>query len=103
MFTSCYSFVKKAFFYFFFICFPEWKDNYILFSINIVRFSSKARGQIRGPQVSDSLTGKPTSDYPGRSICVGSSLEVQWVGLNPLTAGNLDSIPGRGTKIPQAV
>ena len=32
----------------------------------------------------------------------GNSLEVQWLGLWALTAGGLGSIPGRGTKIPQA-
>ena len=97
MFTSRYSSVKKAFFYFFFIFFPEWKDNYILFSINIVTFSSKTRRQIKGPQVSDSLTEKPTSDYAGKNTCVGTSLVVPWLGLSPLTAGNLGSKPGGGT------
>ena len=82
---------------FFFIFFPEWKDNYILFSINVVTFSSKTRRQIKGPQVSDSLTEKPTSDYAGKNTCVGTSLVVQWLGLSPLTAVNLGSKPGGGT------
>ena len=33
----------------------------------------------------------------------GNSLVVQWLGLSALTAEGLGSIPGRGTKIPQAV
>ena len=32
----------------------------------------------------------------------GSSLEVQWLGLCAPTAGGMGSIPGHGTKIPQA-
>ena len=32
----------------------------------------------------------------------GNSLVVQWLGLGALTAGTRGSIPGRGTKIPQA-
>ena len=31
---------------------------------------------------------------------VGNSLTVQWLGLGSLSAGDLDSIPGQGTKIP---
>ena len=31
------------------------------------------------------------------------SLAIQWLRLRALTAENLGSIPGRGTKIPQAV
>ena len=34
---------------------------------------------------------------------LGKSLAVQWLGLHALTADGLDSIPGQGTKIPQAV
>ena len=34
---------------------------------------------------------------------VGNSLAVQWLGLHALTAEGPGSIPGRGTKIPQAV
>ena len=34
---------------------------------------------------------------------VGNSLAVQWLGLHALTAEGLGSIPGQGTKIPQAV
>ena len=33
---------------------------------------------------------------------LGTSLAVQWLGLRALTAEGLGSIPGRGTKIPQA-
>ena len=33
---------------------------------------------------------------------VGNSLVVQWLGLDPFTAGAWGLIPGRGTKIPQA-
>ena len=33
---------------------------------------------------------------------VGNSLEVQWLGLHVLTAEVSGSIPGQGTKIPQA-
>ena len=33
---------------------------------------------------------------------LGNSLAVQWLGLQPLTAQGLGSIPGWGTKIPQA-
>ena len=32
----------------------------------------------------------------------GNSLVVQWLGLRAFTAEGLGSIPGRGTKIPQA-
>ena len=33
---------------------------------------------------------------------LGNSLAVQWLGLHAFTAENMGSIPGRGTKIPQA-
>ena len=33
---------------------------------------------------------------------IGNSLVVQWLGLCISTAGGPGSIPGRGTKIPQA-
>ena len=33
----------------------------------------------------------------------GNSLAVQWLGLCASTAGGPSSIPGRGTKIPQAL
>ena len=33
---------------------------------------------------------------------IGNSLAVQWLGLHALTAQGPDSIPGQGTKIPQA-
>ena len=35
--------------------------------------------------------------------CVGNSLVVQWLGLCAFTAESLGSVPGWGTKIPQAV
>ena len=34
---------------------------------------------------------------------IGNSLVVQWLGLHAFTAEDLGSIPGWGTKIPQAV
>ena len=33
----------------------------------------------------------------------GNSLAVQWLGLRTSTAGDTSSIPGQGTKIPQAM
>ena len=33
---------------------------------------------------------------------IGNSLVVQWLGLHASTEGGMASIPGRGTKIPQA-
>ena len=33
---------------------------------------------------------------------MGTSLAVQWLGLHASTAAGTGSIPGRGTKIPQA-
>ena len=36
-------------------------------------------------------------------MAFGNSLVVQWLGLSAFTAEGLGSIPGRGTKIPQAV
>ena len=36
-------------------------------------------------------------------MAVGNSLAVQWLGLHAFTAEAAGSIPGRGTKIPQAV
>ena len=33
---------------------------------------------------------------------LGNSLAVQWLGFHAFTAENMGSIPGRGTKIPQA-
>ena len=35
-------------------------------------------------------------------VSVGNSLAVQWLGLCTFTAEGTGSIPGRGTKIPQA-
>ena len=34
---------------------------------------------------------------------LGNSLVVQWLGLHIFTASGLGSIPGQGTKIPQAI
>ena len=40
---------------------------------------------------------------PGsKRICLGSSLEVQWLDLGTFTAEGLGSMPSQGTKIPQA-
>ena len=36
------------------------------------------------------------------STAQGNSLAIQWLGLHTLTAEGPGSIPGRGTKIPQA-
>ena len=33
---------------------------------------------------------------------MGDSLAIQWLGLHMLTAEDPGSIPGRGTKVPQA-
>lgn len=33
---------------------------------------------------------------------IGTSLEVQWLGLHSSLAGGMDSISGQGIKIPQA-
>ena len=41
--------------------------------------------------------------YPILYRKFGSSLMVQWLGYHALTAADPDSIPGQGTKIPQAV
>ena len=37
-----------------------------------------------------------------KSYCFGNSLAVQWLGLGDFTAEGVGSIPGWGTKIPQA-
>ena len=37
-----------------------------------------------------------------RNQSLGNSLAVQWLGLHALTAEGTDSVPGWGTKIPQA-
>ena len=42
------------------------------------------------------------AELPLESVTVGNSLLVQWFGLIALTAEGLGSIPGQGTKIPQA-
>ena len=39
---------------------------------------------------------------PGKKTCKGNSLAVQWLGLRALTAEDPGSIPGQGTKLPQA-
>ena len=47
----------------------------------------------------------PASHNPGSGPFYrggGSSLVVQWLGLRAPTAGDMGSIPGWGTKIPQA-
>ena len=41
-------------------------------------------------------------DTEGQKSKAGNSLAVQWLGLHAFTARALGSIPGRGTKIPQA-
>ena len=41
-------------------------------------------------------------DHPIKVYKVGNSPVVQWLGLRVLTAEGLGSIPGQGTKIPQA-
>ena len=41
--------------------------------------------------------------FEGKESGLGTSLAVQWLGLRASTAGDVGSIPGRGTKIPQAV
>ena len=38
-----------------------------------------------------------------RKVNPGNSLAVQWLGLRAFTAEDVGSIPGRGTKVPQAV
>ena len=38
-----------------------------------------------------------------KNFLIGTSLSVQWIGLLASTAGGSGAIPGRGTKIPQAV
>ena len=37
-----------------------------------------------------------------KSICIGTSLAVQWLRLHTSTAGGTGLIPGQGTKIPHA-
>ena len=39
---------------------------------------------------------------PAKTQILGNSLVVQWLGLFAFTAKDLGSIPGQGTKIPQA-
>ena len=42
------------------------------------------------------------AELPLESVTVGNSLLVQWLALSALTAEGLGSIPGQGTRIPQA-
>ena len=49
----------------------------------------------------DPLKAKNTS-FPVSQFCPGHSLAVHWLGFCALTAEDLGSIPGQGTKIPQA-
>ena len=44
----------------------------------------------------------PFSKLRYNSHIIGNSLAVQWLGLRASTAGGMGSIPGWGTKIPQA-
>ena len=44
-----------------------------------------------------------SSHTAGKDYWGGNSLEVQWLGLRAFTAEGPGSIPGRETKIPQAV
>ena len=51
------------------------------------------------------LTGKAEQGQglvPGKRYPVGNSVAVQWLGLGASTAGGTGSIPGQGTRIPQA-
>ena len=52
------------------------------------------------------LTQKPQGHGDGKRVKnkkLGNTLAVQWLGLRAFTAEGPHSIPGRGTKIPQAV
>ena len=55
---------------------------------------SKADSQARGNK---------RKTNPFDFLKIGSSLVVQWLGFRAFTVRGLDSIPGRGTKIPQAL
>ena len=50
----------------------------------------------------DPLKAKNTS-FLVNQFCPGNSLAVQWLGCRALTAEGPSSIPGQGTKIPQAL
>ena len=57
------------------------------------------------PAASTSASSQQSSLLPQVSSLnptVGNSLAVQWLGLCAFTAEGLGSIPGEGTKIPQA-
>ena len=43
------------------------------------------------------------TEFPSQEIIPGNSLMVQWLRLGVFTAVGLGLIPGRGTKIPQAM
>ena len=43
----------------------------------------------------------PIKQISSRSLVLGNSLAVQWLGLGAFTAKSLGSIPGQGTKIQQ--
>ena len=45
---------------------------------------------------------RPESILSLKTVLMGNSLVVQWLGLSTFTAEGLGSIPGQGTKIPQA-
>ena len=40
--------------------------------------------------------------YSSKNVCSGVSLVVQWLRLHTSSAGDSGSIPGQGTKIPDA-
>ena len=45
---------------------------------------------------------KKEISFPFFKVKPGNSLVIQWLGLSALTARGLGSVPGQGTKIPQA-
>ena len=59
------------------------------------------QGLFQGVSSSHQVTTRDTEMR--KSKCQGSSLVVQWLGLCTFTARGLGSIPGRGTKILQAI
>ena len=44
----------------------------------------------------------PWDTVKASKVTLGTSLEVQWLGLDASTAGGTGSIPGQGTKMPHA-
>ena len=48
------------------------------------------------------LSPQLSSVFAAQKRAIGTSLAVQWLGLRTSTAGGTGSIPGRGTKTPQA-